>query len=86
MLASLRPLTRILTHNQPLTTNMQTEILIPRDAPFREGVRYTKSYKHDPATKLDLYVVDPSGDTVFRHGVLIRLHFVQRASRLAQRD
>jgi len=62
-----------------------SETLIPRDAPFIEGARYSKSYKTDPASKLDLYVIDPRGDTIRKHGRLLRSNNYMKTNELKQK-
>lgn len=45
-------------------------VLVPRDAPWQDGARYRLAGEID-ADRLDLFVADPTGEWIRRHGVLI---------------
>jgi len=45
-------------------------VLVPRDAPWQEGLRYRLAGETD-ADRLDLFEQDPAGEWIRLHGVLI---------------
>ena len=46
-------------------------LLVPLQAPWRDGQRYAEAGASDIASRLDLFVADDSGPWVRRYGVLI---------------
>jgi hypothetical protein len=47
------------------------EPLVPLEASWIEGERYRLAGAHEIANRLPLFVHDPHGDTLRRHGCLI---------------
>jgi hypothetical protein len=45
--------------------------LVPVEAPFRDGQRYRLAGATEVRSRLDLYLEDPTGPWVRRHGVLM---------------
>ena len=45
--------------------------LVPLNAPFVDGGRYRLAGATEARTRLDLYLADPNGPWIRRHGVLI---------------
>ena len=45
--------------------------LVPLETPFITGMRYSKAPCTEWPSRLDLYHLDPTGDTLRAHGVLI---------------
>ena len=48
--------------------------LVPLEAPFVEGKRYRLAPATEWPSRLDLYVEDPNGNTVRKHGVLMAVN------------
>jgi hypothetical protein len=48
--------------------------LVPLDRPFQEGMRYREAGAVEVHNRLDLFVADPAGPWIRRHGVLIAVN------------
>ena len=53
------------------STEPNRPTLVPMDAPWTDGRRYREAGACERPGKLDLYVEDPAGPWIRRHGVLI---------------
>jgi hypothetical protein len=49
-------------------------ILVPLETPWIDGKRYRLAGATEARTRLDLYVADPAGPWIRRHGVLIAVN------------
>jgi hypothetical protein len=53
--------------------------LVPLAMPWREGARYREAGAAEIVSRLDLYVEDPAGPWIRRHGVLLAVPEFTRA-------
>ena len=52
-------------------SRLSAPALVPLQAPFVEGRRYREAGATEASNRLDLYVADPAGTWLRRHGVLL---------------
>ena len=66
--------------NSPISAPKHSETsvvqLVPLETPFIDDLRYKLAGATELATRLDLFLVDPMGPWVRRHGVLIAVSLV----------